>query len=167
MQSPPGPFVYNDYAPNLVGLAALRRTGGLLTDAPLRGLWAELGAQDPVSWLRDDRGFPFHESGLVVTPRDLARLGQLVLDRGDPAWVDRSLEPTPTATVLGTVPVGYHNGWWVLPGGDLAAMGDHGQIMVVSPAADTVVVRMGDDAGGNIDLALSLQGLAREVSAAR
>lgn len=61
--------------------------------------------------------------------------------------------------------VGYRNGWWVLPGGDLAAMGDHGQIMVVSPATDTVVVRMGDDDGGNIDLATTLQDLAHRVAA--
>jgi beta-lactamase family protein len=43
------------------------------------------------------------------------------------------------ATTLGRITVGYHNGWWVLPGHDLAAMGDRGQIMIVSPSTDTVV----------------------------
>jgi len=43
-------------------------------------------------------------------------------------------------------------------------MGDHGQIMIVSPSTDTVVVRMGDDNGGNIELANTLQNLARRTA---
>lgn len=162
ISSGPGPFTYNDYAPNLSGLAFRRMTGRLLTDEPLRQLWADLGAQDPVYWCVDDRGFPYHESGIVVTARDLARVGELVL-AGDGPFAARSLEPSGVATTLGDTPVGYHNGWWRLPGGDLAAMGDHGQIMVVSPAAGTVVVRMGDDAGPNIELAVTLASLAHRV----
>ncbi|MEQ3552906.1 serine hydrolase [Pseudonocardia nematodicida] len=158
--STPGPFTYNDYAPNLTGLAYERTTGALVTDAPLEGLWRDLGAQDPVLWCVDDQGFPYHESGLVVTARDLARIGQLVLDDGDDPFVARSLTPSGAATTLGPIDVGYRNGWWVLPGGDLAAMGAHGQIMVVSPTTDTVVVRMGADEGPNIELATRLQALA-------
>jgi CubicO group peptidase (beta-lactamase class C family) len=161
--SPPGPFTYNDYAPNLVGLAYQRLTGQSVTSAPLQQLWTDLGAQDPALWCVDDHGFPYHESGMVVTARDLARVGQLLLDDDEPTFTARSLEPTGSATTLDDITVGYHNGWWILPGHDLAAMGDHGQIMVVSPAADTVVVRMGDDEGGNIELATALQGLAHRV----
>jgi CubicO group peptidase (beta-lactamase class C family) len=81
---------------------------------------------------------------LTWTRRSLS-LGQLLLDRGVPAFTDRSLEATGPATALYPVTVGYHNGWWPLPGHDLAAMGDHGQIMVVAPTTGTVVVRTGDD----------------------
>jgi CubicO group peptidase (beta-lactamase class C family) len=162
--SPPGPFTYNDYAPNLVGLAYRRHAGQLVTTAPLQQLWNDLGAQDPALWCVDDHGFPYHESGLVVTARDLARVGQLLLDNGVPTFTARSLEATPPATTLDRITVGYHNGWWVLPGHDLAAMGDHGQIMIVSPSTDTVVVRMGDDSGGNIELASTLQNLARRTA---
>jgi CubicO group peptidase (beta-lactamase class C family) len=161
--SPPGPFTYNDYGPNLVGLAYERLTGKLVTDAPLRQLWQDIGAEDPVLWCVDDHGFPYHESGMVVTARDLARVGQLVLDNGVPAFTARSLAPTGLATTLDDIPVGYHNGWWILPGHDLAAMGDHGQIMIVSPATDTIVVRMGDDDGGNIHLATAMQDLAHRA----
>lgn len=164
--SPPGPFTYNDYAPNLVGLAYQRLAGESPTEAPLQRLWADLGAQDPVLWCVDDHGFPYHESGMVVTARDLARVGQLLLDDGVPSFTARSLEPTEPATTLDDITVGYHNGWWLLPGHDLAAMGDHGQIMIVSPGTDTVVVRMGDDdESGNIELATVLQELAHRVAA--
>jgi hypothetical protein len=82
----------------------------------LRQLWQDIGAEDPVLWCVDDHGFPYHESGMVVTARDLPRVGQLVLDN-------------------------------------------------VSPTTDTIVVRMGDDDGGNIHLATALQDLAhRSVS---
>lgn len=162
--SAPGPFTYNDYAPNLVGLAYQRLNGKLLPGAPLQQLWSDIGAQDPALWCVDDHGFPYHESGMVVTARDLARVGQLLLDNGVSSFTQRSLEATGPATTLGSITVGYHNGWWDLPGQDLAAMGDHGQILIVSPSTQTIVVRMGDDDGGNIQLATALQGVAHQTT---
>lgn len=170
VDGPPGTFTYNDYGPNLVGLVFRRTTGDLITGAPLSRLWADLGAQDPVGWSVDDQGFPYHESGLVVSARDLARVGQLVLDGGAPAFSARSLDPVgqvPVEDFQGT-PLGYRNGWWVLPrpdgGHDLAAMGDHGQILVVSPTTRTVAVRMGDDDPINIAIAHDLQAVADRVA---
>ena len=98
--TPSGPFTYNDYGPNLVGLAYERLTGKLLTDEPLRQLWQDIGAEDPVLWCVDDHSIPYHESGMVVT---------------------------------------------------------------ASPGTDTIVVRMGDDDGGNIHLAIALQDLAHRA----
>lgn len=109
----------------------------------------------------------------AVTARDLARIGQLMLDDGrvdgrqvaPRAFVERSLRgpgrDEPVTTFAG-VAVGYRNGWWLLPGSDgghdLAAMGAHGQIMVVSPTTRTVLVRMGDDSAlTNIEIAVALQ----------
>ncbi|GAA2881426.1 hypothetical protein GCM10010517_44340 [Streptosporangium fragile] len=173
----PGPFTYNDYAPNLVGLAYQRLTGTSLTRGPLQRLWDDLGAEHPAAWCVDGHGFPYHESGLVVTARDLARVGQLMLDDGKVdgrqvaprAFLDRSLDPAnrePVTTFAG-ISVGYRNGWWVLPRGDggrdLAAMGAHGQIMVVSPSTRTVIVRMGDDEQTNIQIAATLQRLADQL----
>jgi hypothetical protein len=143
---PPGRSVYNDYNPNLLGLAHQHATGGYLVDQPLRRLLAELGTEDPVSWSVDDQGFPYHESGLVISPRDLAKVGEYALAHppalgsADPVLQD----------------FGYRNGWW-LHEGDLVALGDHGQVMIVSPDTRTVVVRMGDDDRTNFDLVRDLQ----------
>jgi CubicO group peptidase (beta-lactamase class C family) len=179
IQSPPGRFTYNDYAPNLVGLAYKRMTGVDLTRDPFQELWNELGAEHPASWAVDDRGFAHHESGLAATARDLARVGQLMLDGGKvagrqvapEAFLERSFRPAgaETITAFKGVNVGYYNGWWHLPraagGSDLLAMGAHGQVMLVSPATRTVVVRMGtlDERTTNIDIALRLQRLAAEL----
>jgi CubicO group peptidase (beta-lactamase class C family) len=182
VESAPGPFRYNDYAPNLVGLALQRATGQPLP-AAIQRLWTDLGAQDPASWSADDHGFASHESGFVVTARDLARVGQLVLDGGKvggdgrvvaPAgFLTRSLDPSGREPVLSHdgVTVGYRNAWWVLHradgGADLVAMGRHGQIMLVSPTTRTVVVRMGLDGHGEQNLALTarLQRVADRLAA--
>lgn len=173
ISSSPGPFLYNDYAPNLTGLALQRATGRPLSVA-LQDLWNELGAEYPAAWSVDELGFAYHESGFVVTARDLARFGQLLLDDGSAherqvapdAFLQRSFDPVgheQIATSAG-VEVGYRNGWWVLPrigeaDIDLAAMGRYGQIMLVSPADDTVIVRMGADGHDetNISIATRLQ----------
>jgi CubicO group peptidase (beta-lactamase class C family) len=164
--SAPGTFLYNDYAPNLVGLAVERAVGAPLS-TPLQALVATLGTEYPVQWSVDDHGFAWHESGLVITARDLARVGQAILDDRPHAWVARSLEPSGRARVVtfGKTELGYRNGWWIMDD-LLVAMGRHGQVMVVSPATRTVVVRLGEDghAETNVSIAGRLAGVARATS---
>lgn len=163
----PGPFLYNDYAPNLIGLALERASGLRVTGAPTRDLVADLGTANPVGWLVDRRGFAWHESGLVITARDLARVGELVLDGGKAApaaWIARSRTTAPPAITFDGTTVGYRNGWWQL-GDDLVAMGRYGQIMVVAPATGTVIVRLGLDghAETNISIARRLARIAAHL----
>ena len=139
IETPPGTFLYNDYAPNLIGVAMQR--AGVQPQQEVRALWEMIGAEAPALWSVDDRGFPYLESGLVVTARDLARIGALLL--GPPStYVTRTREATPTAATFGDTALGYHNAWWRL-GDDFVAMGRHGQLMLVSPATHVVLVRMG------------------------
>lgn len=176
IEGPPGGFVYNDYAPNLVGLALQRAYGRPLASGPMQALWSDLGAEYPAAWSVDGHGFAWHESGLVVTARDFARVGRLMLERGQvdgrqvapEAFLRRSLDPagrTPVVTFAGTA-VGYRNGWWMLGDHDLIAMGAHGQVMLVSPGTNTVIVRMGEDghAETNISIARRLQRIANRLA---
>ena len=55
IDEPPGRFTYNDYAPNLAGLAFQRTTGASLDKDPFQRLWNDLGAQYPAAWAVDDR----------------------------------------------------------------------------------------------------------------
>jgi CubicO group peptidase (beta-lactamase class C family) len=139
ISGPPGTFLYNDYAPNLIGVAMQRV--GMQPLETARALWDELGAQDPALWSVDDRGFPWLESGFVATARDLARIGELLL--GPPStYVTRTREATPIAETFGDVAMGYHDAWWRLDD-DFVAMGRHGQVMVVAPKSRVVIVRLG------------------------
>ncbi|MBV8756025.1 MAG: serine hydrolase [Deltaproteobacteria bacterium] len=160
----PGKFTYNDYAPNLNGLAMARGTKHSIVEMT-QVLWNELGAESPAAWLVDDHGFAWHESGFVATARDLARIGQFVLDHPDDPWVARSRDPVGRAKVetFAGIDVGYRNAWWTL-GDDLVGMGRWGQIMVVDPKTRTVIVRLGLDGGSetNIAIAQRLAALAAE-----
>ncbi len=164
IETAPGAFVYNDYAPNLTGLAMARATKHSIVEAT-QILWDELGAEAPAAWLVDGKGFAWHESGFVVTARDLARIGHYVLEHPEDSWVVRSRDPVGRARVqtFRGVDVGYRNAWWTL-GEDLVAMGRWGQIMVVDPTTRTVIVRLGLDGGSetNIELAQRLATLARQ-----
>jgi CubicO group peptidase (beta-lactamase class C family) len=145
-------FLYNDYAPNLVGLALQRAGVDPLT--AIRAIWNELGAEYPAQWSVDDRGFPWLESGFVTTARDLARIGELLLDAPSSTYVARTREPTPIATSFAGTALGYHDAWWRL-GTDLVAMGRHGQIMVVDPTTHVVLVRLGLDGHAETNVAIA------------
>lgn len=155
IEAAPGAFVYNDYAPNLIGIAMARATKKSVIEAT-QALWEELGAEFPAAWLVDREGFAWHESGFVVTAGDLARIGQYVLDHPEDAWVARSREVVGKQRVqtFAGVDVGYRNAWWTM-GDDLVAMGRWGQIMVVDAKTKTVVVRLGLDGGGETNIAIA------------
>jgi len=176
IEAPPGGFVYNDYAPNLIGLALERAYRRPLASGPMQALWSELGAEYPAAWSVDGHGFAWHESGLVATARDLARVGRLMLDHGEVAgrqvapmaFLTRSLDPVgrKTAVTFAGTEVGYRDGWWILGDRDLIAMGAHGQVMLVSLATNTVIVRMGEDGHDETNIAIAgrLQRVANRLT---
>jgi len=63
------------------------------------------------------------------------------------AFLARSFDPVgrQRATQFAGIEFGYRNGWWVPNDHELFAMGRFGQLMLVSPATRTVIVRLGLD----------------------
>lgn len=179
IQSAPGTFTYNDWAPNLLGIAYQRATGNLMTGSAEAALWSDLGAQNPALWLVDGHGFPWHESGFVASAGDIARIGQLLLDSPDSDFTRRSAAALNSPVVsrdagappgYGSVPMGYGNGLWILHDTTepaYAALGYHGQVMIVDPSTDTVIVRLGDSGHENLasepHIAARLEHWAREL----
>lgn len=75
-------FAYNNKAVNLLA-GIVERTDGRKLDAFAREeLLRPLGIAD-TPWLHDDAGNPHAMSGLALQASDLARLGELILQRGD------------------------------------------------------------------------------------
>lgn len=177
IEAPPGGFVYNDFAPNLLGLALERATGEPVPTGLVGDVWGEIGAPDAAAWLVDDHGFAWHESGLVATAADLAAVGDLLLSptadvAGSTGFAERTLSASAEAVAtFDGIDLGYGNGWWVLdPGSEspaFAAMGRFGQIMLVDPATRTVIVRLGNDGYEHIEsnaaIAARLLGWARAL----
>jgi CubicO group peptidase (beta-lactamase class C family) len=153
-------FNYSTFDAQILGWVLEAATGKSLATYAAERLWGRIGAEhDAYYWLT--RGRPRTAVGagsFNATPRDVARLGQLMADDGMVAgqqivprdWVRRSRgSDLPQLGVGALGPSGYDhygyaNQWWTL--GDSAfqaftGVGIHGQYLFVDPAADVVIVK--------------------------
>lgn len=132
-----------------------RATGRPVADYLAEVLWQPMGAEADGSWSLDSEasGFEKMESGINGRARDFAALGYLFAHDG--AVGGRQVVPAEwvreaTANDVTTDPAAHYQYlWWVdteRPG-RFCAMDNHGQVISVDPAADVVVVRMGDRYG--------------------
>jgi len=156
---PGSEFQYDDRNAILLGMAFEDATGEQVTSALARVLWQPMGAEFPAAWALDSRRGDMEkmESGINARPIDFLKLGQLVLRQGVaedgarvlPAdWVAEMTAPTPRRP-------GWSDGndmfygllWWGLTRrdgpADPFASGSFGQTLLISPANDMVVLRMG------------------------
>jgi CubicO group peptidase (beta-lactamase class C family) len=146
-------WIYGAAATTLIGRLIVKGTGQSLPDFARANLFDPIGS-GPIAWSNGYNGEPAPSSGLRMTPRDLARIGQLVLNRGEwdgrrvvPAdWLDRSFKTYVAVDELRRY--GYF--WYV---GDLqygnppnrpiahwiGAFGYGGQRLFVMPELDLVV----------------------------
>jgi CubicO group peptidase (beta-lactamase class C family) len=150
--SPPGTtFNYNSAAVHLLSAVLEVDAGGTAAFAD-SVLLSPLGihARD---WELDHRGIPNGGAGLYLRPRDIAKLGQLVLQRGrsgatevvPPSWVDEATRPhIATGTALGSLgTLGYGDLFWLGSATGHAfvlAWGYGGRLVYVVPDLDLVVV---------------------------
>lgn len=117
-------------------------------------LFKPLGIAE-VAWHKDAKGVPYAASGLRMKPRDMAKIGRLVLAKG--RWNGRQVLParwvaaatTPQAQVDPDPKCGVRYGyfWWLFAGCELepalpwaAGVGNGAQRIVVAPEQDVVVV---------------------------
>ena len=108
-----------------------------------------------VEWQRDAKGTPYAASGLRMRPRDMAKVGRMMLQDGrwegrpvvPAAWVRTSIQPH--AQVQPDPKCGGQYGyfWWLQAGCELSpperwasAIGNGGQRIAVVPALDLVIV---------------------------
>ena len=149
MSDPPGArFYYNGGNPYVLSALINRRAGRDALDFARDELFKPLGISS-VRWGETDaQGVMDGESGLYLTPHDMAKLGYLYLHQGlwdgqqiiPSSWVDRVRKGPVTATY------GYHyaNFWWSQPDrGAFMALGRHSQIILVLPELDVVAVMTG------------------------
>lgn len=149
MAHPPGEvFNYNNGNPDLVSAVITRLTGKLEEDYAREKLFDPLGIVD-WHWDRDPQGLTIGDGMLYLLPRDMAKLGYLYLHHGE--WDERQLLPAGWADVLNHAIVNMHasydpqqsysNFFWVFPDKRVYMMnGKNGQLIVVFPDLDTVVV---------------------------
>ncbi len=100
-------------------------------------------------WVSDRNGFYLGGSEMYLTARKMAKIGQLILDKGkygdtqviSEEWIDELIAPQ-----ISGDEVNYGYFWWIYPDGNdtsYAALGYGGQTIYVFPYYDLVVVTTG------------------------
>ena len=149
LQKPGTTFFYDSGLPHLMS-AIIQETTGISTLE-----YAQVKLFDPlgitgVTWETDPRGIPLGNTGLRLSPRDMAKLGYLYLNRGRwdgeqivPArWVDQSTTKHIETTGLMNAAEddGYGYFWWMDAYGGYSAHGFGGQYIFVVPKLNLVAV---------------------------
>jgi CubicO group peptidase (beta-lactamase class C family) len=150
---PPGErFAYNDGETHLVGGAIGEAVGAPLDEYLADRVFTPLGIYK-WDWYRHVDGVPYGAFGLWLRPRDMAKIGQLIVNRGawgteqlvPEPWIDESTMPrvpndTDDAPVYARgYPYGYF--WWHESSrGAVIARGHGGQNIYVVPSEELVVV---------------------------
>lgn len=136
---------YNTGETDLVGELVAAATHRTLSDFLSRAIWRPYGMADPAYWLTDGQGREAGGSGLSMTIRDMARLGELALEGGaaivPPGWF---AEATRARTSLDDKGDGYGLLWWTYPGDRFAARGIFGQSLWVDRPHRLVVAISAD-----------------------
>jgi CubicO group peptidase (beta-lactamase class C family) len=150
---PPGrAYNYNGGATALLAAIVQRRAGRPIDVVAQQELFDPLGISE-MEWIRYADGTPIAASGLRMRPRDLLKIGQMVLDGG--TWHGRQIvsgswikdSTTPQTNGEGIYFYGYQ--WWL--GRSLvnreeirwaAAVGHGGQRLYIVPSRGLVVLAM-------------------------
>jgi CubicO group peptidase (beta-lactamase class C family) len=152
---------YRYRSPNsdLLGVLLERASGQRIGDLLREKLWLPLGAASEGSIAVDMEGTARTAGGISVTPRDLARVGEMMRQGGmangrrivPQAWVrdtvatGGSFEAWQRGTMAFLFPKGRYRNKWYQTGHDSGAycgIGIHGQWLYVNPKAEVVIAKM-------------------------
>ena len=177
MAEPPGErFNYNTGGVVLLASALSRASGLPAAEFAERYLFEPLGIEQH-RWIFGPDSLPHMGGGLYLRPRDMARIGQLVLDRGRwgarqivaEEWIEASMRRVVAdAWAFGERPVDYGYLWWIADGlgsgqgspEDIyIAAGSRGQWIIIVPEHEMVIVATGWEYGSDwvapVDLVFS------------
>jgi CubicO group peptidase (beta-lactamase class C family) len=155
-----GPFKYVSANTDLLGWVIERAAGKSFAALISELLWKPMGAEHAAYIAIDCEGAPRCTGGLCATARDLARLGQLIVD-GDNNGSASVIPPALIADIAGNGDrdawkggefaasfgggaMSYRSGWYVIHGDPqiLFAMGIHGQNLFVDRANRLVIAKV-------------------------
>ncbi|WP_426131759.1 serine hydrolase domain-containing protein [Pararhizobium sp. PWRC1-1] len=149
-------FGYKTINTDALGWIIARVSGTSVADLLSERLWSRMGAEQDAYYTVDSTGTPFAGGGLNAGLRDMARIGQLLLDDG----VINGERLVPEAAIKSISGGGdkaafekagyanlpgwsYRGMWWVSHNahGAYMARGVHGQSIYIDPTARMVIAR--------------------------
>jgi CubicO group peptidase (beta-lactamase class C family) len=149
-------FRYRSPNSDLLGILVERASGQRVCDLMREKLWLPLGARSDAFVTVDQEGTARTAGGMSVTPRDLARVGEMMRQGGradgrrvlPEAWVrdttsGGSTQAWQRGSMVSLFPNGrYRNKWYQVGDGAFCGIGIHGQWLYVDPESETVIVKM-------------------------
>jgi len=159
-----GPFNYVSPNTDLLGWVIERATGQRYVDVMSELLWRPLGATRSAYITVDRLGAPRCAGGVCTTVRDLARVGQLLVQGGARGstpivpvrWIDDiTLNGDRDAWAAGNgseffpgLPLRYRSKWYVQDGAAplLFGFGIHGQFLIVDRTREIVIAKVSSQA---------------------
>lgn len=152
-----GPFHYCSPNSDVLGLVIERATGQRFNDFVAARLWQPLGAKQDGYITVDATGLARTGGGFCMTPRDFARIGELMRCSGmvdgrrilSDAWVEDTIahgstEAWRAGPGVEWLPEGRYSHKWYQTGnahGAFFALGIHGQMLYVDPRAEMTVAK--------------------------
>ena len=142
-------FNYNSAALHLLSVILTRASGLSTRDFAKKYLFDPLGITQ-YGWEKDKQGYYNGAAGLNITPRDMIKIGQLILNRGEyngqriisSAWIDQTIAQQISTNNAQPYGPGYGYCWWIgknSKGSHAFANGWGGQFIVVVPDLNLVV----------------------------
>jgi CubicO group peptidase (beta-lactamase class C family) len=145
-------FFYDSGLPHLMSAIIQKTTGMTTQEYAQEKLFGPLGITG-VMWDTDPRGIPLGCTGLMLSPRDMAKFGFLYLNHGQwngeqivpSEWVDESTtKHIETKGLMNEAEDdGYGYFWWIDAYGGYSAHGYGGQYIFVVPQLNLVAVFTG------------------------
>lgn len=146
-------FDYRSIDTQYLSMIVSKIEGEHVTSVLQKRIWEPLGMENDAKWNLDreggtEKGF----SAINATPRDFAKMGLLVFNKGkvgdvqlvSEEWIQRISTPA----VEGENGWSYSGQWWHPPGSeehhDITALGVYGQFVYVNPEKGTVIVKLSD-----------------------
>jgi len=150
-----GRFHYISTNSDLLGWVLERATGRRYADLMSELVWQRIGAERSAYITVDRLGAPRCAGGMCVTVRDLARVGQWMLEQPS-AWIadierngERSAwDAGSFAAYFPGLPMRYRSQWYVLEGEAplIFALGIHGQNLFVDRRNEIVIAKVSSQA---------------------
>ncbi|MDF3010759.1 MAG: 6-aminohexanoate-dimer hydrolase [Burkholderiales bacterium] len=155
-----GAFRYTSPNTDLLGWVIERASGGRYADLMSELLWKPLGAERSAYITVDRLGAPRCAGGMCTTLRDLARVGQMMVEGGrgivPREWIDdlerggdrAAWDAGNFAYIFPGLPMRYRAKWYALDGEPpmLFAWGIHGQHLFVDRAREIAIAKFSSQA---------------------